>query len=210
MPRDQRWWQTVGLGLLGLGLLGLGSCQDVTNSGDAENPAVVMPSDGQGEAGTGRVEVGDGAQAGGDPDSDLTNGSRPVVGDIALYMDELAVRSRLGDPLSITDEETGCCGVLRQLVYPTLTLGLVETANPEVKIVYSLTTASPEVETDAGIRLGSSRQAVIEAYGSPDAEAEAENGGLDIRYVVGDGSSWLWFTLQNDAVAEMGFDSQLN
>lgn len=166
---------------------------------------MVMPDD-RGGVGTGHTEAGDTVQTG----VGLEDGSRPVVGGVALYMDELAVRDRLGDPLSITDEETACCGVLRQLVYPTLTLGLVETANPEVKIVYALTTISPEVETDNGIRLGFSRQAVLEAYGPPDAEAEAENGRLDIRYVVGDGSSWLWFTLQNDAVAAMGFDSQLN
>lgn len=47
-------------------------------------------------------------------------------------MDEAEVRAVLGEPLAVTDEESGCCGWLRQLSYPTMVIGLVQGMPPDL------------------------------------------------------------------------------
>jgi len=115
-----------------------------------------------------------------------------VIGGIALDMDEAAIRQQLGEPLSVVDEETGCCGLLRHLEYPTLSIGLVEGIEPGEMVIYLLETTSPEVATAAGVQVGDGEPAVLDAYGPPHDQG-TEGDRRFLTYIVEYDSSRLGF-----------------
>lgn len=231
MQRYCLWMTRFGAGFLGLSLLGAGltGCQPFSEPmGQAE------PGENQGE------EIGVAAvQAFGEPDQAKDEGrdggqtqaidgilssDQVIIGGVSLAMDESQVRAVLGEPIAVMDEESGCCGLLRRLVYPTMTLGFVQGVTPDDMGLYSLLPTSPEVETSRGIRVGSSRHAVIEAYGPPKGEVMASLPSDDpeapwtedspeypaLWYVVDYEASWLYFLLQEDEVIAIVHGSQLN
>ncbi len=132
-----------------------------------------------------------------------------VIGGISLDMDEAAIRQQLGEPVSIRDEETGCCGRLRHLEYPTLAIGFVEGVEPGEMVIYSLETTSPDVSTAAGVRVGDTRQALVAAYGQPHDQG-MEGDRCFLTYMVEYDSSRLGFELENGKIIRISYYSLLN
>lgn len=125
-----------------------------------------------------------------------------VLGGISPDLTLAEVQQRLGEPLSKKVEETGCCGVLVYLEYPTLSLGLYEEGG-----VFSMKTTHLEAPTGAGVRIADPHEAVTNAYGPP----SRSDGGVLIYYVDGsDQSESLSFALENGHVSEISYSALLN
>jgi len=128
--------------------------------------------------------------------------SQVVLGGISTEMTLAEVKQRLGEPLSEKVEETGCCGVLVYLEYPTLSLGLVED-----ETVFSMSTTHLEAPTGAGVRVGDSHEAVTQAYGPP----SRSDGEMLIYHVEGSGQSESFsFALEGGRVVEIRYYALLN
>ncbi len=128
-----------------------------------------------------------------------------VLGGISTDMTLAEVKQRLGEPLSEKFEETGCCGVLVYLEYPTLSLGLHEDGS-----VFAMSTTHSEVPTGAGVRVGDSHEAVTRAYGSPSV-LSAE--GLNYYSYHIEGSCQtdnFSFRIEGGRVAEISYYTLLN
>lgn len=232
MQCHRKWMVIMWTGLLGMGLFGTGlaGCQRSTESGNLPGDAEPEFAQGEGDPGDQEsndpVEVEDNDAEAGNTQAinGILSSQQVIIGGVSLAMDEAEIRAVLGEPIAVMDEESGCCGLLRQLIYPTMAIGLVQGLTPEDMGMYSLIPTRPEVETSRGIRVGSSRQAVIEAYGSPKGEVMTPLPPDDLEapwpedspeypalwYVVDYEASWLYFLLQDDEVIAIVHSSQLN
>jgi hypothetical protein len=125
-----------------------------------------------------------------------------VLGGISTEMTVAEVRQRLGKPLFTKVEETGCCGVLVYLEYPTLSLGLYEEGG-----IFSMGTTHPETPTGAGVRVGDHYKTVTDAYGSP-----SFSDSKTLRYYVDDSnqSESFSFSLRNSRVVSISYFALLN
>jgi hypothetical protein len=112
-----------------------------------------------------------------------------TIGEISLSMNEAEIRQRLGEPMRVLRDETGCCGTLTILDYPTLSLGLTEDG------VYSYEITSSDMATADGVRVGDTRQKLVATYGqtaTPTAEW--------MCYIVEFEGSNLCFGLEGDRI----------
>lgn len=230
---------------LSLGGWFLAGCQgssttDVVDPTSETTPSteVVTPGGDSGSEGTLDGAKGEAAVA---QDAETT-GTKPqplaaaqvVIGGVSLAMNEAEVRAVLGEPQAMSESESACCGWLRELTYPQMTLGFVVSGDwvpdspdlnqstppsSELMTLYALFTTDPSVVTNRGIQVGSSRQAVIEAYGPPAFETMTTRHGSPeeepkfpaLYYTVEYGGSWLAFVLdENNQVVEIVRDEQLN
>ncbi|WP_035986143.1 hypothetical protein [Leptolyngbya sp. KIOST-1] len=130
------------------------------------------------------------------------------LGPIAITMDEAGIRQALGDPTAVVDEESGCCGLLRRLEYPTLTVSLIKGDGTYADSIYALRTTSPDVSA-AGVSVGDSSQAVLSSFGPP-AEDVADGERRSLIYVVEIEADRLVFELAGDTVTAIGYHSLLN
>ncbi|MBF2084758.1 hypothetical protein [Thermoleptolyngbya sp. C42_A2020_037] len=142
-----------------------------------------------------RVQEGAIAQA----DGPILSFEQATIGGISLSMNEAAVRQRLGEPMRVLRDETGCCGTLTILDYPTFSLGLTEDG------VYSYEITSSEMATADGVRVGDTRQKLIATYGQA-GTSTAEW----MCYVVEFEGSNLCFRLEGDRIQMITYDALLN
>ncbi|MFH7242559.1 MAG: hypothetical protein ACHWZW_06870 [Spirulina sp.] len=195
---------------------------ETTASTEVATPAVEPGIDGTHDAADNNGEVTQDAETVGAEPKPLAV-AQVVIGGVSLAMNEAEVRAVLGEPQAVTEEDYPCCGLTRRLQYPQMTVGFIAadpaSDSPESMILYSLFTADPAVVTNRDIQVGSSRQAVIEAYGPPAFEnmttrygsPEEESRFPALYYTVEYEGSWLAFVLdENDQVVEIIRDEQLN
>lgn len=221
----------LGLSLGGSFLIG---CQESSVVDPANpTPEATAPTEATNpEAAPGDTSTQDAADGvGEDAQNAETTGAEPqplaaaevIIGGVSLAMNEAEVRAVLGEPQAVTEEDYPCCGLTRRLQYPKMTVGFIssdpESNSPESMSLYFLLATDPDVVTNRGIQVGSSRQAVIEAYGPPAFEdmttrygsPEEEPEWPALYYNVEYGGSWLAFVLdENNQVVEIVRDAQLN
>lgn len=198
------------------------STPGTTASTEVATPELDPGDDGTRDAADGEGEVAQDAETVGAEPQPL-DASQVIIGGVSLAMNEAEVRAVLGEPQAVTEEDYPCCGLTRRLQYPQMTVGFIAadpaSDSPESMILYSLFTADPAVITNRGIQVGSSRQAVIEAYGPPAFEnmttrygsPEEEAKFPALYYTVEYEGSWLAFVLdENNQVVEIIRDEQLN
>lgn len=138
----------------------------------------------------------------------LLRADQVTVGNVAITMNEAEIRQVLGEPTTVLDEESGCCGLLRHLKYPTLTLSLIKGDGIIPDFIYALRTTSPGVSA-AGVSVGDSAQTVLNTFGPP-AEDIAEAGQRSLVYVVEIEADRLVFELVDDTVTAIDYFSLLN
>lgn len=133
-----------------------------------------------------------------------------AIAGISLQAPESVIRQRFGEPISQSDEDWACCGMVRTLGYaPDTTIKLLESLDSSTFEVFSFNTRNPDLATRAGIRVGDSRQTLIQTYGPPDGTRE-EGGYTLLFYGAPDEyAAALWFKLEGDRVVEIGYDAQL-
>ncbi|HSM83540.1 MAG TPA: hypothetical protein VLS96_17775, partial [Nodosilinea sp.] len=131
------------------------------------------------------------------------------LGGVAVAMTEADIRQTLGAPQAVVDEATACCGLLRQLEYPTLTIGLIKAEATAPGQVYSLQSRTAGVATAAGVTIGDSRQRLIAAYGPPH-DTVVEGRQQRLAYAVEHDADRLTFTLEGGRITAIAYYALLN
>ncbi|MFQ4135058.1 hypothetical protein PGN35_001950 [Nodosilinea sp. PGN35] len=138
----------------------------------------------------------------------LLQTAQVTIGGVAITMDEAEIRRVLGEPTAVVDEESGCCGLLRRLEYPTLTTSLIKGDDSDPDFIYALRTDSLGVSA-AGVSVGDRSEAVLSTFGPP-AEDIVEADQRSLVYVVEIDADRLVFELVDDTVTSIGYYSLLN
>lgn len=114
--------------------------------------------------------------------------SQLVIGGIRLEMSEAETRRILGKPLRVKTWDSPAIGKARTLEYRGLKVDLLEDARPGKRgkfYVYQVTSNSREFATLDRVRVGDSRQKVIQIYGKP---ARENNEGNIVSLIYSDDS----------------------
>lgn len=121
---------------------------------------------------------------------------------IKLSMSESQVKRLLGQPLQIKKGYEAIAGQTRTLVYPGLTVGLLEDVNATGRYsVYQLDATSARYATLQGVKVGDSVSKVFAIYGQPERGNQASD---SISYPVQSESPvYFNFKLRNGRVEKI-------
>ncbi len=131
------------------------------------------------------------------------------IGGISTLSTEAQVRAKLGKPRRFEAKDWPCCGKIRIFDYSSLRVQLIENVQARTFSVFSVSTQSPRWATRDGVRVGDSRQRVIERYGPPSSE-QTQGEIVRLTYFLEAEAAQLSFEVRNNRVVRMGFDEQLN
>lgn len=131
------------------------------------------------------------------------------IGGISTLSTEAQVRAKLGKPRRLEEKYWPCCGKIRIFDYPSLRVQLIENVQGGAFSVFSVSTQSARWATRDGVRMGDSRQRVIERYGPP-SSVQPQGEIVRLTYFLDADAAQLSFEVRNNRVVRMSFDEQLN
>jgi hypothetical protein len=131
------------------------------------------------------------------------------IGGISTLSTEAQVRAKLGKPRRLEEKDWPCCGKIRIFDYPSLRVQLIETVPGGAFSVFSVSTQSARWATRDGVRIGDSRQRVIDRYGPP-SSVQPQGAIVRLTYFLEAEAAQLSFEVRSDRVVRLSFDEQLN
>jgi hypothetical protein len=131
------------------------------------------------------------------------------IGGISALSTEAQVRAKLGQPRRMETKDWPCCGQVRTLDYDRIRIQLVEAVPGGTFSVFAVSTRSSHWITRDRVRVGDSRQRVIERYGQPSSIRQTDKA-TRLIYSLDILAAQLSFEVQNNRVIQIDFYEQLN